>query len=82
MDAEDRALLKKVEAGFETVGELYDACKFRAALGECLALACEANGYTFGKLSAGTFGKLSAGMDHKAPLCRIKEAEAAAATRR
>jgi len=30
-DAEDRALLEKVEAGFETVGALYNACKFRAA---------------------------------------------------
>jgi hypothetical protein len=31
LDAEDRDLLAKVEAGFETVGALYDACKFRAA---------------------------------------------------
>jgi hypothetical protein len=31
LDAEDRALLEKVEAGFETVGGLYHACKFRAA---------------------------------------------------
>jgi methionyl-tRNA synthetase len=45
LDDEDRALLEKVEAGFETVGELYNACKFRAALGEALALAREANGY-------------------------------------
>ena len=45
LDAEDRALLEKVEAGFETVGELYSACKFRAALGEALAWAREANGY-------------------------------------
>jgi methionyl-tRNA synthetase len=30
-DDEDRALLEKVEAGFSTVGELYNACKFRAA---------------------------------------------------
>ena len=42
LDAEDRALLGQVEAGFETVGELYNACKFRAALGEALALAREA----------------------------------------
>jgi len=34
LDDEDRALLAKVEAGFETVGELYNTCKFRAALGE------------------------------------------------
>jgi methionyl-tRNA synthetase len=31
LDDEDRALLEKVEAGFETVGELYNACRFRAA---------------------------------------------------
>jgi methionyl-tRNA synthetase len=42
LDNEDRALLEKVEAGFETVGALYNACKFRAALGEALALAREA----------------------------------------
>jgi len=30
-DEEDRALLEKVEAGFQTVGDLYNACKFRAA---------------------------------------------------
>jgi methionyl-tRNA synthetase len=28
---EDRALLARVEVGFQTVGELYNACKFRAA---------------------------------------------------
>jgi hypothetical protein len=37
LDDEDRALLARVEAGFETVGDLYNACKFRAALGEALA---------------------------------------------
>ena len=37
LDDEDRALLEKVEAGFQTVGDLYDACHFRAALGEALA---------------------------------------------
>jgi methionyl-tRNA synthetase len=42
LDDEDRALLAKVEAGFDTVGDLYNACKFRAALGEALALAREA----------------------------------------
>jgi hypothetical protein len=31
LDNEDRALLDKVEAGFETVGDLHNACKFRAA---------------------------------------------------
>jgi methionyl-tRNA synthetase len=64
LDDEDRALLEKVEAGFETVGELYNACKFRAALGEALALAREANGY----------------LDRKAPWFQIKADRAAAAT--
>jgi methionyl-tRNA synthetase len=31
LDDKDRALLENVEAGFETVGELYNACKFWAA---------------------------------------------------
>ena len=64
LDEEDRTLLEKVEAGFETVGGLYDACKFRAASGEALALAREANGYTFAPLSAG--------LDRKAPWFQIK----------
>ena len=64
LDDEDGALLEKVEAGFDTVGALYNACKFRAALGECLALAREANGY----------------LDRKAPWFQIKEDKAAAAT--
>jgi methionyl-tRNA synthetase len=64
LDAEDWALLEKVEAGFETVGALYNACKFRAALGEALALAREANGY----------------LDRKAPWFQIKEDAKAAAT--
>ena len=72
LDDKDLALLEKVEAGFETVGGLYNACKFWAALGECLALAREANGYTFATLSAG--------LDRKAPWFQIKEDKAAAAT--
>jgi methionyl-tRNA synthetase len=64
LDDEDRALLAKVEAGFETVGELYNACKFRAALGEAMGLAREANGY----------------LDRKAPWFQIKEDRQAAAT--
>jgi hypothetical protein len=31
LDAEDRVLLEEVEAGFETVSEVYNAYKFRAA---------------------------------------------------
>jgi methionyl-tRNA synthetase len=64
LDDEDRALLEKVGAGFETVGDLYNACKFRAALGEALALAREANGY----------------LDRKAPWFQMKEDRQAAAT--
>jgi methionyl-tRNA synthetase len=64
LDDEDRALLEKVEAGFETVGELYNACQFWAALNAALALAREANGY----------------LDRKAPWFQIKEDKAAAAT--
>jgi methionyl-tRNA synthetase len=64
LDEDDRALLAQVEAGFETVGELYGAVKLRAALGEALALAREANGY----------------LDRKAPWFQIKEDRQAAAT--
>jgi methionyl-tRNA synthetase len=64
LDAEDRALLAKVEAGFETVGALYNACKFRSALGEAMGLAREANGY----------------LDRKAPWFQIKADRQAAAT--
>ncbi|MBN1136211.1 MAG: hypothetical protein JXM73_06480 [Anaerolineae bacterium] len=63
-DDEDRKLLAQVEVGFQTVGDLYKGCKFRAALGEALALAREANGY----------------LDRKAPWFQIKEDKAAAAT--
>jgi methionyl-tRNA synthetase len=64
LDDADRELLAKVEEGFETVGDLYNACKFRAALGEALSLAREANGY----------------LDRKAPWFQIKEDKTAAAT--
>jgi methionyl-tRNA synthetase len=64
LDDADRELLARVEAGFDTIGELYNACKFRAALNEALALAREANGY----------------LDRKAPWFQIKEDRQAAAT--
>jgi methionyl-tRNA synthetase len=64
LDDADRELLARVEAGFETIGDLYAACKFRAALNEALALSREANGY----------------LDRKAPWFQIKEDPAAAAT--
>jgi methionyl-tRNA synthetase len=62
------------------VGRLYAACKFRAALGEALALAREANGYTFATLPSAPLGTGSAGLDRKAPWFQIKEDQAAAAT--
>jgi methionyl-tRNA synthetase len=64
LDDADRALLAQVEAGFETVGQLYNACKFRAAPGEALALAREANVY----------------LDRKAPWFQIREDRTAAGT--
>jgi methionyl-tRNA synthetase len=72
LDDADQALLAQVEAGFQEVGDLLKACKFRAALNEALALAREANGYTFATLSAG--------LDRKAPWFQIKEDRDAAAT--
>jgi methionyl-tRNA synthetase len=63
-DEADRELLAKVEGGFKTVGALYAACKFRAALSEALALAREANGY----------------LDRKAPWFLIREDPVGAGT--
>jgi len=60
----ERAILDKVEAGFEPIGALIEACKFRAALGEVMALAREVNRY----------------LDGKAPWFQIKKDRAAAAT--
>jgi methionyl-tRNA synthetase len=42
---EDRAILSKIENGFQTVGQLIEAARFRAALQEALSLAAQANGY-------------------------------------
>ncbi len=42
---QDEALLAAVDAGFTTVGELYDACKFRAAVQELLRLSTLVNQY-------------------------------------
>ncbi|HEC21827.1 MAG TPA: methionine--tRNA ligase [Chloroflexi bacterium] len=44
----DRALLEKVEGGFESVGALLDGVKLRAALGEAMSLAREVNVYLDG----------------------------------
>jgi methionyl-tRNA synthetase len=61
---EDKALLEKVEAGFQTVGDLYNQVKLRAALREGFALAGEINKY----------------LDDMAPWFEIKEDRTAAAT--
>lgn len=42
---EDEKLLDLIDAGFETVGNKYDACKFRAALQETLSLSTRVNQY-------------------------------------
>jgi methionyl-tRNA synthetase len=42
---QDEELLAKIEAGFQTVGELVEAVKLRAALEATLGLATEANRY-------------------------------------
>jgi methionyl-tRNA synthetase len=41
----DRALLEAVEGGFATVGEQIETARFRAALGEAMRLASQANQY-------------------------------------
>ncbi len=41
----DEKLLADIDAGFDSVGELYDACKFRAAVQECLRLSTLVNQY-------------------------------------
>ena len=60
----DTQLLAQIEAGFEPVGQLLATCKFRAALGEVMALAREANRY----------------LDEKGPWFQIKENRKAAGT--
>ncbi|MFP4343649.1 MAG: methionine--tRNA ligase [Anaerolineales bacterium] len=60
----DRELLEKAEGAFERVGESLAAVRFRAALGEALDLAREANRY----------------LEVKAPWSQLKEDRAAAAT--
>jgi methionyl-tRNA synthetase len=42
---DDKELLRKVDAAFETVGANLEAVHLRAALQECLAIAREVNGY-------------------------------------
>ena len=45
LTAEDTALLERVDAGFERIGESIESSKFKAALNDALALAREVNQY-------------------------------------
>jgi len=45
LTAEDQALLRQIEDGFDTVGAHLDAVRLRAALAECVRLASEVNKY-------------------------------------
>jgi methionyl-tRNA synthetase len=45
LEAADMALLAEIEAGFDSVGAYFDACKFRAATQEALALSTRVNQY-------------------------------------
>jgi methionyl-tRNA synthetase len=45
LTAIDRALLEAIDGGFATTGELYDGCKFRAAVQELLRLSTLVNQY-------------------------------------
>lgn len=64
LDDTDREILARVEAGFDTVGDLLAGVKLKAALEEAMNLARAANGY----------------LDTKAPWKAIKEDPAAART--
>ncbi len=64
LDEVDRALWGKVEAAFDSVGELLGGCRFKAALNEVMSLAREANRY----------------LEEKGPWFQIKEDPQAAAT--
>lgn len=45
LNERDQALLSAVDQGFDEIGSLYNACKFRAGLQETLALATKVNQY-------------------------------------
>ncbi len=64
MDDRDTDVLAKLETSFEPIAELYQMCRFKAALGETMALARELNVY----------------LDEKAPWFQIKEDKEAAGT--
>ena len=46
LHAEDEELIRAIEGGFESVGELIDQTRFRAALAEAMRLASRVNQYT------------------------------------
>ncbi len=60
----DAAILARADGAFQTAGDLLEACKFKAAITEIMAVAHEANRY----------------LDAKAPWFQIKEDRRAAAT--
>ncbi len=64
LDEQDCALLDRIEAGFDTVGELYGQVRLRDALREAMALAREVNTY----------------LDRKEPWKVVKSDPAAAGT--
>lgn len=64
LDETDRLLLDRIERAFEPIGGEIDACKFKAALADTMALAREANKY----------------VDEKAPWFSIKTDRARTAT--
>lgn len=64
LDEVDRALLDEIRSGFESVGELYNAAKFKAALTEARRLSQRINQY----------------LNDKAPWQAVKHDPAAAAT--
>ena len=64
LDDTDRDILAKAEAGYQTVGELIESVRLRAAQEEAMRIARAANVY----------------LDHKAPWFQIKEDRETAAT--
>ncbi len=64
LDAEDKAMLEKVEEAFEPIGDLIGQARFKAALAEVMAVAHEANRY----------------LDEKEPWKVMKQDRQAAAT--
>jgi methionyl-tRNA synthetase len=55
LTSQDIDLLEAVDQGFELIGSLFDACKFRAALQETLGLATKVNQYLEGTSPWTTF---------------------------